>query len=146
MIKEISWYLPNVPGQFGKVLQALAQAGVNIRGFSVDLSGAYSMVRLACDNPDAAKRELAKFEYAHEEASVFALSMPDRPGELLRIARILGEHDINISYGYVTLGPRLGEALVILKTDREDEARKVFASNGILDHESIPNPPSLKKK
>lgn len=144
MIREISWYLPNRPGEFSRVLKALADAGVNIRGFSVDLSAPYSKVRLACDNVDLAKQQFTQWDYAYEETEVFALSMPDRPGQLLRVAQLLGDNDINIEYGYVTLGPKAGEALVILKTDREEQAKRVFAANGIVDHDRIPNPPRIR--
>jgi hypothetical protein len=126
------------------VLTALADAGVNIRGFSVDLSAEYSKVRLACDDVETAKKQFAQWEYAYEETMVFALSMPDAPGQLLRVAELLGRNDINIEYGYVTLGPKAGEALVILKTNKEAQATRVFAQNGIVDHDSIPNPPKRK--
>jgi hypothetical protein len=141
MIREISWYLPNTPGEFSRVLKALADAGVNIRGFSVDLSTPYSKVRLACDDVETAKKQFTQWEYAYEETEVFALSIPDAPGQLLRVADLLGRNDINIEYGYVTLGPKAGEALVILKTNKEEQAKRVFAQAGFQDHDRIPNPP-----
>lgn len=141
MIREISLYLPNTPGQFARVLTAVAEANVNIRGFSVDLSGAYSKVHLLFEDVEKAKAQLELWGYEIEETNVFALSMVDRPGELLRVAGLLGSRDVNIEYGYVTLGPEAGEALVVLKTDKVDLAKGLLAEKGIKDHDKIPHAP-----
>ena len=66
MIPEISVYLPNVPGQFSRVLKALANDELNLSGFSVDLSGAISLLRLLFKNTgeaERAKKILIQYNY-----------------------------------------------------------------------------------
>jgi hypothetical protein len=145
VVLEISVYLPNVPGQFSRVLNALAGAHVNIRGFSVDLSGAISELRLLFKDAaesDRAKNALREYQYETTERHLLLLSTPDEPGELLKVAETLGANDINLEYGYVALGQtEAGEVLFALKVDdgKAKIAVDCLAEQGIDDHDTIPD-------
>ncbi len=104
MITEIAFYLPDAPGQFAKSLRILEASEINIWGFSVDLAGPYSEVRMVCSDADQAMKELEAHGYVTRPARVFLLSLPHIPGQLLRVATILGNHGVNIKYGYCILG------------------------------------------
>lgn len=144
MVTEISVYLPNIPGQFSKVLTALASAQVSIRGFSVDLSGAISLLRLLFSDPVEAERAakaLGDANYEPLSAQLLLLSRPDTPGELLKITDTLAENDINVEYGYVALGRTDGgDVLLALRVEpsKEKLARLCLKAKGIVDHDAIP--------
>jgi len=148
MIPEISVYLPNVPGQFSRVLNALA--GVNIRGFSVDLAGAVSELHLLFTDTsaaDKAKQELDRFQYEVVERQLLLLSTPDIPGELLKVAEIMAENSINVEYGYVAMGQtETGEVLFALKVadGKAQLAKGYLEAKGIKDHDTIPDVPRRK--
>jgi hypothetical protein len=145
MITEISVYLPNIPGQFSRVLNSLASADVSIRGFSVDLAGAISLLRLLfTDTAEAERAEnaLNGATYQALSAELLLVSCPDEPGQLLKVTDILAENDINVEYGYVTLGrTAVGEVLLALKVEsgKEAIARRSLKTEGIPDHDSIPH-------
>jgi hypothetical protein len=147
MIPEVSVYLPNVPGQFSRVLKALASVDLNISGFSVDMSGAISELRLLFKDAIEevrAKKALGDFHYETVERQLLLLAIPDAPGELLKVVEVMGENGINVEYGYVTTGKtETGDVLFVLKVDdgKAQLARDCLEAQGIKDHHSIPNRP-----
>jgi|ERR1035437_349417 hypothetical protein len=144
MVPEISLYLPNVPGQFSRVLKALASADVNIRGFSVDLGGATSQLRLLFQDGAETERAvdaLRAVPYETVERTLLLLSGPDEPGTLLRVADTLREQGVNLDYGYVTLGQTEdGAVFFALKVDAEKAqlAVECLKQQGFEDHDRIP--------
>ncbi len=134
MATELSVYLPNIPGQFNRVLTALTLAGVNVRGFSVSRSGATSELRLLftdASETETARAALVGYNYEVLSTELLVLSYRDRPAELLRITEALAEIDINIEYGYFVLGQmETGEVLLALKVPDSEEA---FALKHLTD-------------
>jgi len=147
MVPEISVYLPNVPGQFSRVLKALASDNLNISGFSVDLQGAMSELRLLFrDAAEAARAQgaLDKFQYYTVPSQLLLLSRPHEPGELLKVAEVLGKNGINVQYGYVAIGEtESGEVLLAIRVEKDKEqlARDLLAAQGIKDYDAIPAKP-----
>lgn len=139
MIPEISFYLPDTPGQFARSLKGLAESQINIHGFSVELVGALSKVRFVCSDAEKAKGVLIEQGYEVEYTEVLALSIPHESGELLRVADLLGDRGVNIKYGYVTQSPHTKEALVVIKADDDHEAKRCLEQEGIRDLEAIPS-------
>lgn len=145
MVREVSVYLPDVPGQFSRVLKALKDANVNIRGFSVDLAGAVSLLRLLFKNSTEAERaSKALKEHAYEtvERDLLLVSRPDEPGELLKVTDLIAENDINVEYGYVALGQtETGEVIFALKVDngKANLAIACLEAAGIKNHDEIPD-------
>lgn len=147
MVPELSVYLPNVPGQFSRVLKALAEADLNISGFSVDLSGALSVLRLLFrDADEAARAEIAlgNYEYQTDKTQLLLLSRPHEPGELLRVAEVMSENGINVEYGYVAIGEtETGEVLLAIKVEKGKVKLAIdrLSAKGIKDHSRIPSKP-----
>lgn len=140
MVPEICVHLPNIPGQFSRVLKALADVPVGIRGFSVDLDGALSQLHLLfTDAADAEKAIDALAEYGYEtiRTELLLLSHRDAPGELLRVTNVLAANDINVAYGYyVTRGQaETGEVLFALKVadGQATLALERLAAHGITE-------------
>jgi hypothetical protein len=144
MLPEVSVYLPNVPGQFSRVLKALASVGLNISGFSVDMSGAISELRLLFKDATEvarARKALDDFHYENVERPLLLLSMPDEPGALLKVVEVIGENGINVEYGYMTTGrTETGDVLFVLKVDKGKAqlAQDCLEAKGIQDHNRIP--------
>lgn len=147
MVPEISVYLPNVPGQFSRVLKALAEDNLNISGFSVDLSGAISELHLLFgDAAEAtrAKSALGRYQYETVERQLLLLSRPHAPGELLKVAEIMGANGINVEYGYVAIGETdSGEVLLAIKVEdgKVQLARERLQAQDIKDYDTIPAKP-----
>ncbi len=145
MLPEVSVYLPNVPGQFSRVLKALASADLSISGFSVDMLGAISELRLLFRDANEvarARKALDDFHYENVEQSLLLISMPDESGALLKVVEVMGGNGINVEYGYITTGrTETGEVLFVLKVDngKAQLARESLEAKGIKDHDRIPS-------
>jgi hypothetical protein len=80
------------PGTLGQVATVLSKAGVNIEAFSVDRSG----VRILTNDPAATTKALGKAKISYEAYEVIEIELPNKVGELARVATALGKHKVNI--------------------------------------------------
>lgn len=133
MIDEITLYVPNLSGQLNRSLKALAEAEVNLIALSVEQTGAYSIVRLVPDDVEKAERQLQKYAFGLSKTKVLAVAVPDKPGGLQDVTEIFAANGINIEYGYVAMPRKSGEAVILLKVNKEEEARDVLIRKGIRD-------------
>lgn len=98
---ELKIRVDDRPGILGEVASALGEKKVNLRGVNAWVEGTQGVLRLVVDKAAAAKKVLAARGYTVEEREILELSLPDKPGELGKVARKLGEAGINIQYVYV---------------------------------------------
>jgi hypothetical protein len=135
MIREITLYVPNQPGQLRGALEVLAKAEVNIQAFSIEAAGEFSTVRLICDDEERAVRQFNKYAYSFSTDDVFAIKVSHASGKLRGIAALFSKNKINIEYGYLTLVPETNEAIVLIgvRKDRRKEAKKLLSDNEYKD-------------
>ena len=103
-VKEISFTMPNRTGLLSEVTSALAGTKANITAicaYEMEDSG-YFM--LTTDSHAKAKRALARLGVGIEETDVVAVEMPNKPGELQKVAKKIADAGINIEYMYATAG------------------------------------------
>ena len=111
--KEFSIQIEDRPGTLGKFCRALADKGVNILAFQSFSSDGKSVVRMVVDNPNATKNMLETERQSYTEAEVAQAKLPNRPGELARVASRLGEANINIQYAYTGIEAGSNSPLLI---------------------------------
>ena len=99
-VPQISVFMESRPGHLHRVLDAVEDAHVNVRGFSASDTGDYGVVRFIVDEPDKAVDVLRGMGSATVKSEVLCLRLPDRPGELARVMGILSDRDLNVSYTY----------------------------------------------
>ena len=99
-VSQISVFLENQPGRLMKVLDSFEAAGVNVRGYSASDTGDYGIARFILDKPDVALDVLRRRGCAATQAQVVCIRLPDKPGELARVTRIIAEAGINVLYSY----------------------------------------------
>lgn len=119
MANDLTLTLDNLPGELARVGEVLGNAGVNIDGFAGLTSGDKGEIHLLVEDAAAARSAL-------EEAGiivvtgreVIVVACDDRPGELGRITRRIGEAGVNINLAYLATGTRL-----VIGADDLDKAR-----------------------
>ena len=131
VIKQISISLDNVPGALSNVSELLGREGVNIRAISVADTSDISTVRFVVDDPVKAKNMLKANGYSPKETDVLAVETPDHPGGLNAVLKPLMAAGINVHYLYPHLGRVNNNAIVILGTDKTEEAQKVLQQNWV---------------
>ncbi len=130
MIKtQFTLYLVNQPGELARATRAFATARINIEAISVAERTDVSLVQIIVSNAQAARQVLKKLGIPLLEQRVAVLSLPNKPGELGRVASDLAKKNVNINYLYATAPPSGSgtECSVVISAD---DLKKVERSWG----------------
>jgi len=130
-IKQISLFVENKPGRMAKVSKTLSDAGVNIRALTVAEAGDFGVIRMVVDDPEKGYKVLHDGGFTVSETEVLAVEMKDIPGGLYEIVNALGESEINVDYAYAFVTSKAERALLIIRVDNLEKARRVLTDAGV---------------
>ena len=125
----VAVFVENKPGQTARITRLLADAGVNLRWFTIANSGSFGVMRFLVDQRDAAIRTLKEKGVMVSPVEVLAVEVPDKPGSLQEVADALGRNNINLdnSSGFVA-GKR---AVLIIEVHELAQARAILQQQGL---------------
>ncbi len=125
----VAVFVENKPGQTARITRLLAEAGVNLRWFTIANSGSFGVMRFLVDQSDAAIRALKDKGVMVSPVEVIAVEVPDKPGSLQAVADLLGRNNINLdnSSGFVA-GQR---AVLIIEVHELAQARAILEGEGL---------------
>lgn len=129
MIKQISVFLDNSPGELERLTKILMNNQINMRALTVAETADFGILRMIVDNVDKCINVLRDQEYLLSQTEVIAVSIPDKPGGLHSIVELLAKEDINIEYVYSALVRE--KAIIIFRIDDMESASKVLKENNI---------------
>ena len=136
-IKQISVFVENKPGKLAGITEILYNSGVNLRAFTIAEAGDFGIVRMVVDKTEEAYRALKSSGYTVALTDVIGVEVKDEPGSLYKIAKLLGDNNINIEYVYAfTSGGE--KALIILKPNNIEKAIELLEEAGFLFKGEIP--------
>jgi hypothetical protein len=130
-LEQISIFLENRSGRLAEITGILAQAGVNIRALSLADTADFGILRLVVNAPDTAVQVLKANGFTLAKTEMVALELPDRPGGLAGILRILHAAGINVEYMYAFVQKMEDNAIVIFRFDDPDKAVQVLVEAGV---------------
>lgn len=130
-VEQISIFLENKSGRLAEVTNVLAAAGINIRALSLADTADFGILRLIVDQIDRAKQALKANGFTIGKTEVLALEVPDRPGGLAEILRILAAAGINVEYMYAFVQRSRDNAIVIFRFDELDKAIQALTAAGV---------------
>lgn len=125
-VKQLAVFMENKPGRLNEITHALADADVNIRGFSVADMADYGIFRVIVHNPDAAKSALNKLGFTAKESDVVCANVPDKPGGLGRILDVFSQAGISVEYMYI-----IAETKIAFSVEDIDRAIEVLLGAGV---------------
>ena len=137
-ITQLSAFLENTPGTLYQAVDAITEAGVNIRALSVADTKDFGILRMITSD-NAKTREVLSADTVVNTTDVIAVKMADRPGALYKVIDILSKAGVNIEYMYAfTASDALG-AYVVFRVDDVEQAQKLMDDNGLesLNEKSI---------
>jgi hypothetical protein len=103
-VKQLSVFIENKTGRVSEITDVLGKHGVNIRGFSISDTADYGIVRLIVDLPDAGMAALETAGFTVKVTDVICLNLPDHPGGLAGILKVVSDAGVNIEYVYSLIG------------------------------------------
>ena len=122
-MKEFKIFIKHKPGELAKVTEALAGRAVNIKAIASEANGEDASLRVVTNDINTTIKALDENGPQFEQNDILMLSLIDRPGELSKIAKILGKAKINIESIYI-LGQKNGKTDVALVVDNIEKAQE----------------------
>jgi len=130
-IHQISVFLENRAGQLSEITEILSEHGIDLRAINIAETADYGVLRLIADKPQEASKILLEHGFVLSMTPVSAVAVPDEPGGLAKVLRILSEAKIDITYMYSVFGQVRGQAYMIFRVEDGDRLREVLAAQGI---------------
>jgi hypothetical protein len=131
MSVQLAVFMENHPGKLEAITLALADAGVNIRGFSMASEGEFGVLKILADDPDKAFRVLKDHHYTVSRRTVEIALIDDRPGSLHELLAALSARHINIEDCYGVALEEGRQAAIVLDVERFPEAEAVLKQRGV---------------
>ena len=123
-ITQLSIFISNEPGSLAAMTRALKECNVNIKAFNIAESSGFGVFRAIVDDPEAAYTKLKEKNLIIRKTDIVGVAVNDTPGGLFSAAKVLGDANINIEYGYAHEGRT--EPVIFLRVDDPAAAVKVF--------------------
>ena len=117
MVDQITVFLENSEGRLLALCRCLGRAGVDMRALTIAETSDYGLVRIICNDADAAMEALGEGReggFSATKTKVAAIAVPNRPGGLSELLEVLDGLGLNIEYGYC-FSTEAGQAVDVFK-------------------------------
>jgi len=129
MIKQISIFLPNHPGVLVDLTKLLTDHSINLRALTISETTDYGILKIIVDKTGECIQILERESYLTAVTEVIAIEIPDKPGSLHEVIKLLGENEINIDYLYSTIVKN--GAIIILRVSDNKKVIELLKSKNI---------------
>ena len=130
-IKQISVFLENRQGRLYDVCSLLGSNNVNIRALTIAETESFGVLRIVVDKSDVAIRLLRDNQFVANFTDVIAIEVPDKPGGLASILKVLAENEVNIEYMYGFVEKFSDKALLVMRFEDTDFAQQILAKHNV---------------
>jgi hypothetical protein len=140
MLRQLSLFLENRPGQLRAPCEALARAGVDILTMSLADTDQFGILRLVVRDWERGQRALEQAGMVVNVVEVVPIEVDDRPGGLAEVLAAVDDAQIGVEYMYpFAAGPRAGKAAIIFRFDDPARAMTSVQARGlrVLDESEL---------
>ena len=130
-IKQLSVFAENKKGTILYATEARAEAKIDIRAMCVADTRDFGILRLIVDDAEKACEALRAKDCVVSVTQVIGVAVPDVPGGLSNVLKLLAKNDINIEYIYAFITVSGKNAYVVIRVNDNDKAVKVLTENNI---------------
>lgn len=124
-VPQLSVFVENKPGHLADTLATLAAGGVNIHSFTIADTSDYGILRLVVDKVERAKEALGQAGYMVVEHPVVRAVLPDEPGSLAAVVRLVSESGLDIEYVY-----QGNRDTLLVKTEELERLEELLVRSG----------------
>jgi hypothetical protein len=128
-VKELVLDIKNKPGELSRIISHLHDNDVKVPAFWVGGTSKKATLRFVASDPEAAVSVLTGMGSKVKTADVIAAQVPNHPGGLNSMLKVLQGAGINILHLYPFF--QAEDSVVILDVDRTDDAVAVLKDNWI---------------
>ena len=98
LIKQISVFVENVPGQLSEVSKILGENNIDMSALSLADTTEFGILRLIVNDPEKACAVLRAQDFVVKQNYVVAVVVDDRPGGLTGVLDILAAANVGVDY------------------------------------------------
>ena len=131
MVQQLSVFLENRAVELSEITNILYENDIDIRALFIAETTDYGVLRLIVTDTEKAKKALSEKEIITSQVAVTAVSVPDQPGGLGKLLKLLAEKNIDISYMYSVFGQADGQAHMIFRVHDTEKLEETLRENGI---------------
>ena len=118
-VKQLSFTIPNKAGLLSEIAAAVAGTKANINAICAYEQDKRAYFLLITDSNAKAKKLLDKLKIKTKEEEVVLVEMPNKIGELQKVAEKIADAGININYMYGTTGTGRSSVCVFKTSDNK---------------------------
>lgn len=130
-VKQISVFLENTPGQLAAFTRLIGEENIDLISLSIADTASFGILRGIVADWERAMKIIIGAGYTARLNDVLTIQVPDRPGSLAYVLRLLAEGDVQIEYLYSFLRDGGREAYIILRTEKLEKACDTLSAHGV---------------
>jgi len=130
-ISQLSVFVENKQGSMSSIVEALAEANIDIRALTIADTTDFGILRLIVRDPESAKKMLQEKDFVVTVNQVIGVEVPDSVGGLAKVLRILDDALINIEYMYDFLAIKEEKAYIIIRVENNAKTVELLKKHGI---------------
>ncbi len=131
MVRQLSVFLQNRSGKIASVTRALYENGVDIRALSIADTTDFGILRMLVNDVEKAKAALEKENCIVSINEVEVVAVPDKPGGLAEVLKIISYAGIDIEYMYSLIDRGTDDAYMVFRLSDEANSFEILKANGL---------------
>jgi len=138
-VKQLSVFAENRPGAVVEITDVLANESIDIRAMNIADTQDFGILRLIVSDTDKGRMALKSSGVVVTVTDVVCVEMPDKPGALNEIIRLLAKNQVNIEYMYAFVSTTKTHAYVVFRVSDNAKTEAILSEAGvnIADEKSI---------
>jgi hypothetical protein len=133
-VQQVSVFLDNRPGSLSEMLSHLDKLQIKIYALSIAEAGEYGVIRMITADPQKVAQSLEDANFnlakAKKNTEVTAILITDK-NPISKIAKILGEKEVNIEYAYSSAVHYDGKYVLVARPREIEVAEKALQDNEV---------------
>ncbi len=130
-IKQISVFLENTKGSLSRLTRLLSKGGVDLVALTIADTEQYGIMRCIVSDTELGVKIMKEAGYVARLTDVVGVSVPDQPGGLAEVLRLLNAADVAVEYLYSFVRTHGSHAMVIFRLSDNEKGVRVLKEGDI---------------
>ena len=130
-VTQLSVFLENKKGRLQEICSLLGQNAINIRALTIAETESFGVLRIVVNDPEKAAGVLKENDITANITQVVAVEVPDKPGGLADVLRVISDNDLNVEYMYGFVEKSSDNALLVFRFDEPEKAGDILIKSNV---------------
>lgn len=130
-VKQISVFIENTKGSLSRLTRLLSKGGVDLIALSIADTENYGIMRCIVSDTELGVKIMKEAGYVARLTDVVGVSVPDQPGGLAEVLKLLNAADVAVEYLYSFVRTHGSHAMVIFRLSDNEKGIRVLQEGDI---------------